>query len=102
MTGQLLVLQVLESVVPVATESFNCRSGPAGILLISNQDTTHRWGHVELKALVKLSGEYRSTIDLLTLSPPDGSAGGGADQYRDVLPGPIFHSTPSRFFFLSP
>lgn len=98
MTGQLLVLQVLESVVPVATESFNCRSGPGGILLISNQDTAHRWGHVELKALVKLSGEYRSTIDLLTLSPPDGSAGVGADRYRNVLPGPIFHSTPSRFF----
>lgn len=30
MTGQLLVLQVLESVVPVTTESFNCRSGPVG------------------------------------------------------------------------
>lgn len=99
MTGQLLVLQVLESVVPVATESFNCRSGLGGILLISNQDTTHRWGHVELKALVKLSGEYRSTIDLLTLSTSDGSAGVGADRYRDVVPGPIFHSTPSCFLF---
>lgn len=85
MAGQLLVLQVLESGVPVATESFNCRSGPGGILLITNQDTARRWGHVELKALVKLSGEYRSTIDLLTLSPPDGSAGVGADRYCDVL-----------------
>lgn len=97
MTGQLLVLQVLESVVPLSPST----AGQVleGILLISNQDTTHRWGHVELKALVKLSGEYRSTIDLLTLSPPDGSAGVGADRYRDVLPGPIFRSTPSRFFF---
>lgn len=102
MTGQLLVLRVLQSVVPVATESFNCRSGPGGILLISNQDTKHRWGRVELKALVKLSGEYRSTIDLLTLPPRWVSAGVGAvseaDWYRDVLPGPIFHSTPTHFF----
>ena len=37
-----------------------------GILLISNQDTKHRWVHVELKALVKLSGGYRSNIDLHT------------------------------------
>lgn len=56
--GQLPGLQALESVVQAAVESFHCRSDPGGIHLISNQDTKRRLGHIELKALVKLSREY--------------------------------------------
>lgn len=63
--------------VQVAVESLHCRSGHGGIHLISNQDTKHRLGHIELKALVKLSREYWSGIDPPTLTP-DGSVGVGA------------------------
>lgn len=61
--GQLPAVQVLESVVQVVLESLHHRSGPWGVHLISNQDTKHRLGHIELKALVKLSREYWSSID---------------------------------------
>lgn len=82
--GQLPGLRVLESIVQVAIESLHCRSGPGGIHLISNQDTKHRLGHIELKVLVKLSREYWSNIDPPTLIP-DGSVGVGA------VPGAEWH-----------
>lgn len=56
--GQLPGLQVFRSIVQVSFESFHCRSDSGGIHLISNQDTKSRLGQAELKALVKLSGEY--------------------------------------------
>ncbi len=43
--GQLPGLQVLETVVQVAVQSFHCRSDPGGIHLISNQDTKRRLEH---------------------------------------------------------
>lgn len=43
--GQLPGLQVLQSVVQVAVESFHRGSDPGGIHLISNQDTKRRLGH---------------------------------------------------------
>lgn len=66
------------------TESLHCRSGHGGIVFISNQHTQHKLWHIELKALVTLFREYRSSIDLPTLTS-DGSVG------VDSVPGAEYH-----------
>lgn len=66
-----------DHIVQVSVESFHLKSCPGGIHLISNQDTKHRSGHIELKALVKLSREYWSCIDPPILTT-DGRVGEGA------------------------
>lgn len=68
----------------VDTESLHYRSGHGGTAFISNQDTQHKLWHIELKALVTLFGEYRSGIDLPTLTS-DRSVG------VDTVPGAEYH-----------